>query len=95
MGIWISLTSEESKLALLSKIKMHTSFNSVTKVLGVHAEMYLHVCTTANSIILPLFPATRNYNDLNIHQQRFGPKNYGKFCDRISYKVSNIKDVSM
>lgn len=86
MLIWIGLTSEESKLALLSKIKWlrcQTSFNSGSKVLGVHAEIYLHVCTTASSIILPLFRATENYNDLNIHQQRFGPKNYSKFCDRI------------
>lgn len=56
MGIWIGLTSEESKLALLSKIKMHTSFNSVTKVLVVHAEVYLtrmynnqqYYCTTVD-----------------------------------------------
>ena len=57
--------------------------------------MYLHVRTTASSIILPLCPATQNYNDLNIHQQRFGQKNDGKFCDRIQYKVSHIKGVSM
>lgn len=83
MGIWVGLTSEESKLAWLSKIKMHMSFNSITKVLVAHSELYLHVCTTTGSIIVPLFTAAQNYKDLNIHQQRFGPKHYDKFCDRI------------
>lgn len=67
---------------------MHISFNSTIKVLVIHPEIYLNLYTITGIVILLLFILAKDWNILNVQQQRAGKRHDGEY---IKYNIVKVK----